>query len=127
VGQRDYRLALTSAFDSRERARTAQIQAVDQKIVARGEAERLLTAATTALAQSHARLKTAEAVRPPRPLGGPRRLIGDADRAVQEARTAFAKGDYVSAIRVLKGGNAALADAERDLDAPASTPSYRRR
>ena len=34
VGQRDYRLALTSAFDSRERARNAQTQAADQKIVA---------------------------------------------------------------------------------------------
>ena len=96
VDQRDYRLALTSAFDSRERARTAQTQAADQKIVARGEAERVLTDVSAALAQR------TPASRPRRrrdrrgALAGPRRVIGDLDRTVQEARTAFARGDYVT-------------------------------
>src|SRR6187549_1810721 len=43
VDQRDYRLALTSALDSRARAENATAQAVDQKTAARDEAERLLT------------------------------------------------------------------------------------
>jgi cellobiose-specific phosphotransferase system component IIA len=127
VGQRDYRLALTSAFDSRERARTAQTQAVDQKIVARGEAERLITDVSAALAHAHDHLKTAAAARPARQLVGPRRVIGDVDRSVQEARTAFAKGDYVGTIKMLMKENADLAGAERDLNALAAPAGRRRR
>src|SRR6266542_3392423 len=42
VVQRDYRLALTNALDSRERANTAAKEAADQKPVVRSETERLL-------------------------------------------------------------------------------------
>jgi hypothetical protein len=126
VGQRDYRLALTSAFDSRERAQNAQTQATDQKIVARREAERLLADVAAALDRAQARLQAAEKTRPARVLTGPRRVIGDLDRALQEARAAFATGDYVTTLKVLMGGNARLAGAERDLEVASAAPSRRR-
>ncbi|MEP7310069.1 MAG: DUF4398 domain-containing protein [Acidobacteriota bacterium] len=126
VGQRDYRLALTSAFDSRERAQTAQAQATDQKLVARGEASRTLTDVSTALAHAHASLQTAEATRPPRSLAAPRKVIRDLDRSVQEARAAFDEGEYVTTMKVLKDGNARLAGAERALEAPKAVPARRR-
>ena len=127
VGQRDYRLALTSAFDSRERARNALTQAADQKVVARREAERLLTDVSAALARVQARIETAATTRPARAMVGPRHVIGDLDRSVQEARAAFARGDYVSTTKVLIDGNARLAAAEHALDAATAAPSRRRR
>ena len=127
VGQRDYRLALASAFDSRERAQIARTQATDQKIVARGEAERLLTAVSATLVHAQEHLETATKTRPARTLVGPRRVIGDLDRAVQEARAAFARGEYGTTIKVLTEGNARLADAEHDLEAPTAPPSQRPR
>src|SRR5436190_23929156 len=50
VDQRDYRLALNDALDSRERAENAGRLAVDGKAAARSAAERALTAASAALA-----------------------------------------------------------------------------
>jgi predicted S18 family serine protease len=126
VDQRDYRLALTSAFDSRERAQTAQAQATDQKLVARADAGRALTDVSTALAHAHASLQTAEASQPPRSLAAPRKVIRDLDRSVQEARAAFARGEYVTTMKVLKDGNARLAGAERALEAPKDAPARRR-
>jgi len=126
VDQRDYRLALTSAFDSRERAQTAQAQAADQKIVARTEASRALTDVSAALVHAHASLQSAEAARSRQSLAAPRKVIRDLDRTVQEARAAFAKGEYVTTMKVLKDGNARLAGAERALEAPKSAPARRR-
>jgi len=126
VDQRDYRLALASAFDSRERAQIARAQATDQKIVARGEAERLLTAVSATLVHAQAHLETAANTRPARTLAGPRRVIADLDRAVQEARAAFARGEYATTMKVLMEGNARLADAEHDLEAPTAPPLRRR-
>jgi hypothetical protein len=126
VDQRDYRLALTSAFDSRERAQNAQAQATDQKLVARGEASRALTDVSAALAHAQSRLHDAEKSRPPKALAAPRRVIRELDRAVQEARTAFEKGEYVTTIAVLKDGNARLAGAERALEPPTAAPPHGR-
>jgi hypothetical protein len=126
VDQRDYRLALTSAVDSRERARTAETEASDQKVMVRREAERLLADVTAALTQIQTHLSTAAAARPARPLAGPRHVVGDVERSVQEARAAFARGEYLTAVKVLKEANAQLAGAEHTLDAPAP-PSPRRK
>jgi len=126
VDQRDYRLALTSAFDSRERARTAQTQAADQKVIARGEAQRLLADVSAALATAHVHLQAAQTDRPARVVAAPRRVIDDVDRAVQKARAAFDRGEYATALQVLKDGKARLADTEQALEAPAAAPPRRR-
>jgi hypothetical protein len=123
VDQRDYRLALTIAFDSRERAQTAQAQATDQKILARGEASRALADVSAALARAQTQLHAAEKSRPAKALAAPRRVIRELDRAVQEARAAFEKGEYVTTMTMLKNGNERLAGAERALEPPNGAPS----
>jgi len=128
VGQRDYRLALTNALESRERAQNAAKEAADQRAIARTNIERTMRDTIAALARTRARLKTAENSRvPEHALASPRQAITDADRAVQEARAAFDKGDYLGAQRTLEAANAHLSAGARDLDAPARPPARRRR
>src|ERR1700687_907238 len=61
VEQRDYRLALNHALDSRERAQVAAKQAADQQVTLRSGAERRLGEVTAMLAQANQRLAAAEA------------------------------------------------------------------
>ena len=100
VDQRDYRLALTSALDSRARAQNAATQAAEQKTAAHADAERLLATTSTALARAHTRLRTAQTARgAAHTLTATKRALDDADNAVQEARTTFAGGDYIGPSR----------------------------
>ena len=127
VAQRDYRLALTYALDSRERAQNAAREAGDHKATARSDAERALAATTAALNDARAKLKSAEGAHvPPRTLTGPRRTILAADADVQEARTAFGTGDYLAVMDRLKPVRARLATATGTLDAARSGSPRRR-
>ena len=57
VGQRDYRLALNHALDSRERAQAAAKRAADERATARSDAERLLADTTAAISVATVRLQ----------------------------------------------------------------------
>jgi chromosome segregation protein len=128
VAQRDYRLALNNALDSRDRAQTAAKQAADNKAVARGDADRALVAAMAALNDAHTKLKAAENARPPsKALESSRQAIADADGAVQEARTQFNAGDYLAAMDAVQPIAARLQAAIEALAAPAPPPVRRRR
>jgi hypothetical protein len=128
VEQRDYRLALTNAIDSRERAQTAAKEAAEQKVVVRARVQRTLTDSSNALAQAHTRLKAAEGTRPsPRGAASARLAVQQADQRVQEARTAFEKGDFIGAGKALEAANTSLTEATRDLDSTAAGPAKRRR
>lgn len=126
VAQRDYRLALNYALDSREQAQNAARLAADGKAIARVEADRATSALVTALATLQSRLKTAEAGRiPARTLAGPKNTAADGDRRLQETRTAMERGDYASVVSIASAALALLADAERQLTAavpPATRP-----
>jgi hypothetical protein len=127
VDQRDYRQALDAALDARERAQTAAKEAVNGKATARVEAEKALAAATAALNDARSRLKTAESGRASaRAVVTARRAIADDEMAVQEARTAFGKGDYVASIDKAKAAAARLHASTRDLDATVPTTGRRR-
>jgi hypothetical protein len=126
--QRDYRLALNNALDSRDRAQNAAKEAADEKTTARAEAQRALAAISAAVAQTRARLKAAEAARAPaRTLSEARKSVADGDKALQEARTAFDVGNYRDVTKALNGSTARLAAASRDLDAAAGSSPRRRR
>jgi hypothetical protein len=128
IEQRDYRLALNNALDSRDRAQNAAKEAADQKTAARDEAQRALAAASAALAETKARLKAAETARVAvRNLSEARRSVADGDRAVQEARAAFDQGSYRDVTSSMKGATARLAAADRDLDAAAGPAPRRHR
>jgi hypothetical protein len=128
VEQRDYRLALNDALDSRERARNAAAMAADGKAAARVEADRAINAATADVNTLAARLKAPEAPRTPaRTVSAARKTLADAERRLQEARTAFGAGDYPAARDKASSISAPVAAALKDLDAAGSAPARRRR
>src|SRR5437764_12547443 len=63
VAQRDYRQALNTALDARERAQAAANESVNKKAIARADATKALLDAEGALHQARARLKAAETAR----------------------------------------------------------------
>jgi hypothetical protein len=128
AAQRDYRLALNYALDSRERAQNAAREAADRKAAARVDADHALASLTAALEAAQAKLKTADRARvPARTLREARAAIADGATRVQEARTAFEQGDYAAVMTRAPGVNAQLAGASRDLDAALTGPGRRRR
>jgi Domain of unknown function (DUF4398) len=127
VEQRDYRLALNFALDSRERAQSAAKEAADNKAVARSDADRALVESTAALAQAQARLKAAETRASPRALAVPKRKLADTAAVVQKARTDFQNGDYAAVGPALRPLKARLGEIVREIETAPPTPSRRRR
>ncbi|MBK5298249.1 MAG: DUF4398 domain-containing protein [Vicinamibacteria bacterium] len=128
VGQRDYRLALSQALDSRERAQNAAKIAASQKAAVRSEAERLLAEVTSAAVMASTRL-TAETARTRSPaVVALQSAVQHARTAVDDAGKALATEDYLEARRRLKGVRDTLAAAQQALPAtPAARPVRRRR
>jgi hypothetical protein len=123
VGQRDYRLALNNALDSREHAQSAAKLTADNKAAARTDADRALVALTAALAETRPRLKSPEAAQVPAKALVLRRTIADAELALQKARTAFSAGDYATVALAAREPAERLRTAAHDLDAAAASSS----
>jgi hypothetical protein len=127
VGQRDFRQALNTALDARERAQAAAKESVNRKAIARADATKALADADAALHNSRARLKAAEAAHlAARTLANGRKAIDNGESAVQESRTAFDKGDYLAAIDTARAVPAQLASITHELDAAAAAAGRRR-
>jgi len=95
VTQRDYRLALNHALDSRDRAQNAAKEAGVQQGVLRSGAERRLGQVTAQLDQARRRLQAAEAGHVSRRLlTAPRIAIADAEASLQKAGTDIQEGNY---------------------------------
>jgi hypothetical protein len=128
VGERDYRLALSSALDSREHAQTAAKQAADNKAAARVEIERAFTAADAALDDARAKLKAGEAAHlPVRTLVPARRTIADSEASVQKARADADRGDLRAATHALTETTAHLREISQTLEPPPAGSGRRRR
>jgi hypothetical protein len=132
VEQRDYRLALSLAIDSYERAQTAAKEAADGKARARGEGERALAVTAGALQELRTRLTAAEAAKvPARELQATRKVAADAEATLQKVRATLSGGDYLVARETLKGTTDAINEQIRLLNEAASEraarPSRRRR
>lgn len=126
VEQRDYRLALNNALESRERAQNAAKEAADQKAASRVAAERAMTEVAGALVQARARLKAADAAHASaRQLDELRDQIHDAEESLQKARAVVARGDYRDVAKGLNETIAALTASTRELDS--ATGAARRR
>ena len=127
VEQRDYRQALNTALDARERAQAAAKESVNRKATVRADATKALADADAALHNSCARLKAAETAHvPARSLTTGRKAIDNGENAVQEARTAFDKGDYLAAIDKARPVPAQLTAASHDLDGATSAIVHRK-
>jgi len=132
VGERDYRLALNNALDSRERAQNAAKMAADQKAAARSEAERLLAEVMSAIAVASARLQAADAAQTPKTATEPLRAgLAAARQATEDAGNALATQDYLTAKARLQGVGPALSVLMQQLPAakaaPPARPARRRR
>ena len=128
VTERDYRLALNHALDSRDRAQHATKDATDQRIAARAAADHTLTTTSTALAELKVKLKAAErAHAASRLLTTARRAVTDGEQHLQKARAAFGAGQYRDVGTSLNDVTARFAGTERDLDAAVPASSRRRR
>jgi uncharacterized protein DUF4398 len=128
VADRDYRLALNHALDSREQAQNAAKDAADQKATVRTDADRAVNAAMAALNDAHTQLKAAETAHVPlRTLAEPRRIITDADAAVQKARAQFAAGDYLGVLDAVRPWPPRLHEVAHTLETIKAPPVRRRR
>jgi flagella basal body P-ring formation protein FlgA len=117
VAQRDYRLALNHALDSRERAQNSAKQAAEQQVTLRSGAERRLGEVTALLAQANQRLAAAEAARiPRRSLTAQRAAIASADTSLQKAGTQINDGDYKASQQQLSETAAQLRAVISQLD-----------
>jgi hypothetical protein len=128
VAQRDYRLALNNALDARERALAAAKESADRKTTARADAERELLDAMTALNEMHAKARAAEAAHiPPKTLVSARGVITDSEDAVQKARAAFDKSDYLAVIAQARETRTRLLATAKEVDAAIAATKGRRR
>lgn len=127
VAQRDYRLALNNALDSREHAQNAAKLTADNKAAARSDADHALIDLTAGLTEARAKVKSQETAQAPAKTLALRRAIVDADAALQEARTAFSAGDYAAVTAAAREPAARLRTVMRDLEAAAPSPGHRRR
>ena len=128
VDQRDYRLALNHALDSRDRAQTAAKEAADGKATARSVAEHALGEADAALAGAQDKLKGAEEKKlPARLLVAPKNGINTASARLQEARAAFEQGRYKEVPAMATAATAMLTTPLAQIDQAAAPPVRRRR
>jgi Domain of unknown function (DUF4398) len=124
VGQRDYRLALNHALDSRERAQAAAKRAADERATVRSEAERLLADTAAAVSIATVRLKAAEDTRTPAEgTATLRAAIETARKAIEAAGNALAKEDYLGARQQLQGISRAVAAAVETVPPPPPLPA----
>ncbi len=128
VRQRDYRLALSQALDSRERAQNAAKLAASQKAAVRSDAERLLAELTSAAAVASARLRAETSRTPSAAVVALRSALQNARAALDDAGKALATEDYLEARRRLQGVRDTLVTAQQALPAaPAVRPVRRGR
>ena len=128
VTQNDYRLALSLAIDSRERAQDAAKTAVETRAKARGNAERVVAEANSALTQARARVNDeALAKLPRRAAADARQAFATAEKNMQEARAALERDEYERAITVATALSTEIQATLAELDKLASAAPARKR
>src|SRR5262245_34671057 len=117
VGQRDYRLALNYALDSRDRAQMAAKEAASQQAVLRSASERRLSEVTALLDRAERQLKAADAAHVPRrATAAPRADIAAAGASLQKAGTSIQEGNYTVSQEQLAESAAKLKSALAEID-----------
>jgi hypothetical protein len=128
VTQNDYRLALSLAIDSRERAQAAAKTAVETRAKARGNAERVVAEANSALTQAQTRVSDpALAKLPRRTVADARKALTAVGKNMQEARAALERDDYARASDLATAASANVQAALAALDKPVPPPPPRKR
>jgi hypothetical protein len=127
VDQRDYRLALNDALDSKERAENSAKLAVEGKAAARSAADKALIAANAAVNAADAKVKAATTAHPAaRGLTDVKSALDEAHAHIQEARTAFNSGDYYAALSAASAATQSAKAATDKLEVTPASPTRRR-
>ncbi|NOT43876.1 MAG: DUF4398 domain-containing protein [Acidobacteria bacterium] len=128
VAQRDYRLALSFALESREQAQNAARTAADERARVRGEVERTLAEVAGQLAPLRARLDDVAPALARLPAHAEARAALEAVEAeVASARTLLENADYLAARTSLGGLRSQAADVEAQVETATTPPTPRRR
>jgi hypothetical protein len=128
VAANDYRLALSLAIDSRQRAQDAARAAVNSRARARGHAERSVAGLNMVLTQVRSRLEQPAVAKLPRRLvDHARQTVAVAEKAMQEARTALEGDEYARAIERSEGVSQRLQEVLRQIDDAMGMSSTRKR
>lgn len=128
VAQRDYRLALNFALESREHAQNAAREAANRGAQVRGEVERSMAEIAALMAQVNTELAAAErARRPRRVLRDARQALVQVNADVQKAGAAMRAGNYAAAEPTLRAVKARIEQTMAALAAAATTQSPRQR
>jgi hypothetical protein len=128
VGQRDYRLALNHALESREHAQNAAREAANTHARIRGEVERSMSEIATLLGEANSRIAAAEKGRTPRrAIADARRTLMQVHDDLQKAGAAMQRDDYLAAQPVLNGIKERIVEVLASLQTPPAAQSSRRR
>lgn len=128
VTQNDYRLALSLAIESRERAQIAAKAAGENRAKARGDAERTIAEVNVLLNQARERMRAPDVARlPRRTVAATRAVIDTAQKNMQEARAAVTGDDYERAVRLTEGMAAQIQAALAALKTPDGAEPARKR
>jgi Domain of unknown function (DUF4398) len=127
VEQRDYRLALNDALDSKERAENSAKLAVEGKAAARSAADKALIAANSSVNAAEGKVKAANAARvSAHALAEAKSALDEAQSHLQEARTAFNSGDYYAALSAASATTQSAKAATDKLEVTPASPTRRR-
>ena len=128
VGQRDYRLALNHALESREHAQNAARLAAEAHGRLRGDVVRSLAEVTALIAQANGRLAAAERNRVARGIvTDARQSLATANTDVQKAGAAVQAQDFAAAQALLSGAKQRISQVIARLDTAMRAQNTRRR
>jgi len=127
VAQRDYRLALNHALESREHAQNAAREAASTHARIRAEVERSMAEIAVLLAQANNRIAAAEKTRTRRPtVADARRTLTQVHDDLQKAGAAMQRDDYLAAQPMLNGVKDRILAVLATLQTPSTAQSSRR-
>jgi hypothetical protein len=123
VTERDYRLALSHALESREQAQNAARTAADTRARLRGDAERTLAEVNSLIVQTRTQIGTL----PPARARRARQSLTLYGEDVQKAGKAIQAEDYEGGLRTLTGVREKIQQIMAPPAAPVSAQSSRRK
>lgn len=129
VTDRDYKLALSQALESREHAQSAAAQAADARAQMHADVERRMGEVSVLLSQVEARVQTAGRARLPRAVAEERAAAVAGIKAdVQEAGAAIGREDFLAAGPRLDRAKQRISELDAAITkAAAPAPARRRR
>jgi hypothetical protein len=127
VTERDYRLALNYALESREQAQNAARTAADTRAKLRGDVERSIAEAKALIAQAHARLDGPASAQIPRNARrNAQQRVKQLEGDLQKADAALQAERYMEADRLLTGVKQQIQSIITTLSRGSSSQSPRR-